>query len=486
MSQIPVSVDTLKGAPHTTLRYSAVPFGAHPLGCRPIGIIFLLLIVSVIGSLHAQGTEPLRKTDLIRFLTGNTMTLPQVVDRVRRSCVSFTPTARDRQDIVDLGGDTTLLRAIDTCVRNRVVTPAATKAPTARPPVRPVARPAAAPRPDTTPKPAPAPPPPPRLLAVPLSSRVSVPAGGAVNVGVALKRGTEAVSGIRLVLLGSARFTGGDQDADAVTDERGIAQFRFTVGTTTGTTRLAIMALGGDTLDAPAGLEFTVTPAAAPVSAPPPARPQPSGSPSGPDRPTGVPAADHTGFIAGMNQRGAVGETAAQPLAYEVKDGTGRPLSGVGVTFAVTNGALIGTASNLTDSLGHARVRVRYGERAGVPTVVTGTIGDVSHDASLYPGPGAATQLVVLAGGNTLTGEMVVLSGRPTELRVYGRDKFGNVTPLGGLRVASGDERILRVTEVTSDSSGGSITLTAGKGGSTGVVIEGSGLRADFTAQVHP
>jgi hypothetical protein len=79
-----------------------------------------------------------------------------------------------------------------------------------------------------------------------------------------------------------------------------------------------------------------------------------------------------------------------------------------------------------------------------------------------------------------------LLGGRATELRIYGRDKFGNVAPLAGLRASSGDERIVRVTEVTSDTGGGSITLTAGKGGSTGVVIEGSGLRADFTAQVHP
>jgi hypothetical protein len=196
--------------------------------------------------------------------------------------------------------------------------------------------------------------------------------------------------------------------------------------------------------------------------------------------------AERTGFVSGANQRGAAGEVAAQPLIYEVRDGAGRPLGGVGVTFSVTNGQILGTVSNLTDSIGRARVRVQFGERAGVPTVVTGTIGDVTHDATLYPAAGAPTRLVVLSGGNALVGELVLLGGRATELRIYGRDKFGNVAPLAGLRASSGDERIVRVTEVTSDTGGGSITLTAGKGGSTGVVIEGSGLRADFTAQVHP
>jgi len=200
----------------------------------------------------------------------------------------------------------------------------------------------------------------------------------------------------------------------------------------------------------------------------------------------GVPFAERTGFVSGEGQRGSVGEVVAQPVVFEVRDGTGRPLPGVGVTFSVTNGQVIGTASNLTDSLGRARVRVQFGERAGVATVVTGTIGDVSRDATLYPASGPPTRLVVLSGGNALIGEMVLLGGRPTELRIFGRDKFGNVSPVAGLRASSGDERIVRVTEVTSDTGGGSVTLTAGRGGSTGVVIEGSGLRADFTAQVHP
>ncbi len=438
-----------------------------------------MLLLSSSG-LHAQGTGPLRKTDLVRLLTGSTQTLPQIVDMVRRSCVSFTPTARDRQDLAQLGGDTALLKAIDTCVRNRAVTPVATPTRGTRPPA--AASPSPRPRPANPTVPAPIPVPrladvPPPLVAVPLASRVSVPAGGTATVSVALKRGTDPVSGIRLVLRGSARLAGSDSDAQAVTDERGIAQFRFTVRAAAGTTRLSAQTKSsGDTLDAPA--EFDLSVVAAPAAAAP--------APSAPVIQLGRPAAERTGFVSGMNQSGKAGEAAAQPLVYEVRDGTGAPLAGVGVRFAVTNGQVVGTASNLTDSSGRARVRVQFGERAGVPTVVTGTIGDVVREAKLAPVAGTATQLVVLSGGNTLFGEMVLLGGRPTELRVFGRDKFGNVAPVAGLRASSGDERIVRVTEVTSDSGGGSVTLTAGRGGSTGVVIEGSGLRADFTAQVHP
>lgn len=450
------------------------------LGTRRLGgTVFVLMSVFGSSSLAAQGTGPLRKTDLIRLLAGNTMTLPQIVTVVRRDCVSFTPTARDRQDIAGLGGDTTLLRAIDQCVRERAVTPAGASARGTRPaatPVRPAARPpAATPAPIPVPRLADVPPP---LVAVPLASRVSVPAGGTATVSVALKQGTDPVSGIRLVLRGSARLARSDSDADAVTDERGLAVFRFPVGSTPGTTRLTVAKVGGDSLGATGDIQLSVIGTRSPVAAAPAA--------AAPTVALGRPMAERTGFVSGADQRGAVGEVAPQPLLYEVRDGAGRPLGGVGVMFSVTNGQIIGTASNLTDSIGRARVRVQFGERAGVPTVVTGTIGDVTHDATLYPTAATPTRLVVLSGGNTLIGEMVLLGGRPTELRIFGRDKFGNVAPLAGLRASSGDERIVRVTEVTSDSGGGSIILTAGRGGSTGVVIEGSGLRADFTAQVHP
>ena len=471
--------DTLKGGPQRALRFRAVPIEAHASACRLGGTVLILVCAVGISSLHAQGTGPLRKTDLIRLLTANTQTPAQIVATVRRSCVSFTPTARDRQDLAELGGDTTLLKAIDQCVRERAVTPAATsvRGGSTRPPATPTA---ARPRPAAS-QPAPIPVPrladvPPPLVAVAIASRVSVPVGGTAAVSVALKQGTDPVSGIRLVLRGSARLAGSDSDATAVTVDRGLAQFRFPVGSNARTTRLSVAKVGGDSLGDAPEIELSVVAAA---TAGPSDRPTPT-------VPLGRPMAERTGFVSGANQRGAAGEVAAQPLIYEVRDGAGRPLGGVGVTFSVTNGQILGTASNLTDSIGRARVRVQFGERAGVPTVVTGTIGDVTHDATLFPAAGAPTRLVVLSGGNALVGELVLLGGRATELRIYGRDKFGNVAPLAGLRASSGDERIVRVTEVTSDTGGGSITLTAGKGGSTGVVIEGSGLRADFTAQVHP
>ena len=156
---------TLKGEPQKALRERAVSFKAHALAC--------LVCALGISSLHAQSTGPLRKTDLIRLLTANTQTPAQILAAVKRNCVSFTPTARDRQDLAELGGDTTLLKAIDQCVRERAVTPAASSArATGAPATRAPATPAAArPRPPAASQPAPIPVPrladvPPPLVAV--------------------------------------------------------------------------------------------------------------------------------------------------------------------------------------------------------------------------------------------------------------------------------------------------------------------------------
>jgi len=129
---------------------------------------------------------------------------------------------------------------------------------------------------------------------------------------------------------------------------------------------------------------------------------------------------------------------------------------------------------------------VVFGERAGVPTVVTGVVGAIVRQATLYPSAGMPAQLVVLSDGNALAGQVVVLAARPAQLRIFCRDSYGNPLPLVGLRATVGDAHVIRVTDVTADSLGGSITVTAERGGPTNLVIQGSGLRVDFSALVRP
>src|SRR5438128_2371305 len=123
------------------------------------------------GAARAQrgGTEPLRKVELVRLLGSRAISTAQVVALVRRNCVAFRPSERDRADLRAAGADDAVLAAIDQCLRAR--------APVSRPapqPSAPVARPSApapprvaqqpapvaAPVPQA-PQPAPAPPPPP-------------------------------------------------------------------------------------------------------------------------------------------------------------------------------------------------------------------------------------------------------------------------------------------------------------------------------------
>ncbi len=420
-------------------------------------LLLMLVELASVRPAAAQGTEPLRKTDLIRMLTGNTMTQAQIAAAVQRNCLSFTPTARDRQNLVQVGADSTIMARIDACARAARARPA-------------TPRPAAPPRPPPVEPPPPVPVAPPGLVAVPLTTRIAVPAGGTASVGVALKRGTEAVVGTRLMLRGTGRLVGTSADAEAVTDERGIAQFRFPVGSRAGTVLLTAATVEGERLSAPAEIELATF---APAPPPPPPVPE-----------VPRPAPQHTGFAVGMGQRGRVGETAAQPVVFEVRDSGGAPLVGFPVTLQIVNGRLLGAARE-TDAQGQVRAQVVFGDRAGVPTVITGSAGAIVRETMLYPTPGPPAQLVVLLDGNALTGQVVFQSGRVATLRIFCRDAAGNSVPLAALSGATRDERLLRVTGVTSDSLGGSITVTAERAGATTLVIQGTGLRAEFDALVR-
>ena len=67
-------------------------------------ILALVIALSAPTSVGAQTeTRPLRKTDLIRLLTDSSLSPAQVAAQVGKSCLAFTPTARDRTNLVALG-----------------------------------------------------------------------------------------------------------------------------------------------------------------------------------------------------------------------------------------------------------------------------------------------------------------------------------------------------------------------------------------------
>jgi hypothetical protein len=93
----------------------------------------------LVAWLVAQSEAPLRKSDLVRLLTGAAMTHQEIAQLVSRNCLTFTPTDRDRQDFRRLGADAPVLVAVDRCARPRPVatqrtppaSPALTPAPSA-------------------------------------------------------------------------------------------------------------------------------------------------------------------------------------------------------------------------------------------------------------------------------------------------------------------------------------------------------------------
>ncbi|HEV2749774.1 MAG TPA: hypothetical protein VGV12_04545, partial [Gemmatimonadales bacterium] len=60
----------------------------------------------------AQGSQPLRKTDVIRLLSNPLISKSEVADLIRRNCIAFRPTPRDWADLRDFGADAEVLSSL--------------------------------------------------------------------------------------------------------------------------------------------------------------------------------------------------------------------------------------------------------------------------------------------------------------------------------------------------------------------------------------
>src|SRR5258708_10064622 len=114
---------------------------------------------AVLAGLLLQGSAPLRKSDLVRLLSGAGISPVELAELVPRNCLTFQPTDRDRNDFRLLGAEASLLAAVDDCALRR--------APRRTAPVTPAR---------TSPQPPAPPPPPPPPLPVPQVQRFLVKA----------------------------------------------------------------------------------------------------------------------------------------------------------------------------------------------------------------------------------------------------------------------------------------------------------------------
>src|SRR5207248_3045751 len=139
-----------------------------------------LVLLAALGLVYQQGTQPLRKAELVRLLATKTRSRADVMALVRRNCVTFRPSERDRADLRAAGADDALLAAIDQCLRTRTAA-----RPNAPPPPPAAAAPAKPAQPAPVARPLVAP------LRVIVSQQIAATAGTAADVAVQLYRGTD-------------------------------------------------------------------------------------------------------------------------------------------------------------------------------------------------------------------------------------------------------------------------------------------------------
>ncbi|MEW5930387.1 MAG: Ig-like domain-containing protein [Gemmatimonadota bacterium] len=186
---------------------------------------------------------------------------------------------------------------------------------------------------------------------------------------------------------------------------------------------------------------------------------------------------------AGDAQTAVAGSAVATAPSVRVTDGSGNPVSGVSVTFAVaTGGGSVTGATQTTDAGGIATVGSwTLGTTAGANTL-TATAGSLSATFSATGTAGAAANIAKTAGDGQ---SAAVGSAVPTAPSVTITDQYGN--PVAGVAVtfaASGNGSVAG-SPATTDASGvatvGSWTLATTVGGNTLTATAGA-LSTSFSA----
>ena len=464
----------------------------------------LACLVTSVGA--TQGSQPLRKTDVIRLLSNPLISKSEVADLIRRNCIAFRPTPRDWADLRDFGADAEVLSSLGGCAS----TPAAPRA---------------------------APPSP--LAAVLLPPRVSATVGTAALARVQIKRGEALQGGVPLVLRGSGAIPGGSgQDAQATTDASGVALFQLSVGRVPATYRLDLVTGSGATIPGTPPLELvvgTVVPTAVEVQ---PARLELRSGERGPlslsvvvrdslgngvpgepvalqaDGPdmgvaaetrvsdslgratfsveragvrrggklvvrvrgqplagvdvirTDVLAVAASGFVAGAGQRGIARTRLNDPVVFQIRNSLGRPLAGKMVAFRAVN-ADVSPDSVVTDSAGFARVEVTLGKQAGA-ALVTATVDSTQKQASFSVDPAAPVSVVIEREGQRVDGTTIAVpANAPFVIRVSAQDAYGNAVGTADLARMIQKMRnrynlqsqLLKMVGVESDGSAALVTF---------------------------
>lgn len=207
--------------------------------------------------------------------------------------------------------------------------------------------------------------------------------------------------------------------SSAVSDERGLAQFDFTMGTTAGSN--TAVAHIGDSSDASVSVMATGI----------------AGAPS------------QLLLASGSDQAGAVGSKLATPIVVLVEDAYGNAVPDATVAFTVSaGGGSISTTSAMTDPSGEAATSLTLGATAGANSVTAMVSGATPLVVTATATSGNATRLAIVSG-NSQTGVAGSLLASPVTVVV--RDADAN--PVAGVTVAFSASAGATVSPTTATTS---------------------------------
>lgn len=425
----------------------------------------------------AQGSNPLRKTDVVRLLSSPLIGKGEIADLIRRNCLAFRPTERDWADLRSLGADTAILGSVGACAgRSKAPEPGSTAAPSTVP-----------------------------LTIVPLPYRIVTAPDGDALVRILVKRGDLVQGGVGLVLLGaSAVVQKVAPEPQAITDQNGLAQFRVRAGRITGTYPLHVVRKGETPSPNDPLVELVVHPAAPAIADVVPNRLSLDSADLGrvevfvivkdafgnpvPHEPvelrgldpefgvaTEATPTDSVGrvsfvlaprairragridvrvrgnrlasldatfsdrasnaesrFVAGAEQIGMPRTQVNQPLVFQARGLSGRPLVGRIVVFTSHN-AEVTPDRGITDGAGLVQVEVTLGSKAGT-ALVTAAVDSARTQATLHVRPADPTAVIIEHNGVRVDGGRVVVAAKtPFAFNVSAQDAYGNPAPIAGL-----------------------------------------------------
>jgi uncharacterized protein (TIGR03437 family) len=189
--------------------------------------------------------------------------------------------------------------------------------------------------------------------------------------------------------------------------------------------------------------------------------------------------------VSGSNQSGQAGQTLAQPLVAQVTDNCGNPISGVSVTWAVTQGsATLSNTVTVSDSGGHVSTKVVMGQTPGSIQIVVSLAASTTSAQAVFTATNSvsASKLALVSGGN----QTAVINQAFAQPLVFALTDTNN-KPVQGIQVSfavSSGSATLSSSSATTNSSGqAQVSVTAGATAGT-VVIAASYASLSATASL--